>query len=192
MEYYCSEHKEATCKSHPCCKGCNALAWRVYDREAWIKFTKENNMKNYGNAKIIIGNLVYPATSVNYEQTVGEYPQIEVEANLNPFTASMLSSIHPKQPSIKNVIFNPPATIIFWSDNTKTVVKCDFEQEPYDPEKGIAMAIARKMLGDNKYDYYNIFLHWLKKWNKQKIDLLDKCKTPTPTESEWNGDMSDA
>lgn len=68
-------------------------------------------------------------------------------------------------PTIKDVIFNPPATIIFWSDNTKTVVKAD--GEPYDPEKGIAMAISKKMLGDNKYEYYNIFKHWLKMWNKQ-------------------------
>ena len=25
---------------------------------------------------------------------------------------------------IKNVIFNPPATIVFWEDGSKTVVKC--------------------------------------------------------------------
>ena len=29
------------------------------------------------------------------------------------------------------------------------------------------MAISKKMLGDNKYEYYNVFKHWLKKWNKQ-------------------------
>ena len=26
--------------------------------------------------------------------------------------------------TIKNVIFNPPATIVFWKDGTKTIVKC--------------------------------------------------------------------
>ena len=30
---------------------------------------------------------------------------------------------------IKNVKFNPPATIVFWTDNTKTVVKCNGEDE---------------------------------------------------------------
>ena len=28
------------------------------------------------------------------------------------------------RPEIKNVIFNDPATIVFWTDGTKTVVKC--------------------------------------------------------------------
>ena len=47
---------------------------------------------------------------------------------------------------IKKVKFNPPATIVFWTDNTKTVVKC--KGEDYDPEKGLAMCISKKMLGD--------------------------------------------
>ena len=33
--------------------------------------------------------------------------------------------------SIKNVIFNPPATIVFWSDGTKTAVKCS-EKDIFD------------------------------------------------------------
>ena len=55
---------------------------------------------------------------------------------------------------IKDVIFNDPATIVLWADGTKTVVKA--ENEPFDPEKGLAMAIAKKALGNN-YDYYDIF-----------------------------------
>ena len=42
---------------------------------------------------------------------------------------------------IKNVIFNDPATIVFWEDGTKTVVKCQ-DGDEFDPEKGLAMAIA--------------------------------------------------
>lgn len=64
-------------------------------------------------------------------------------------------------PVIKDVMFNPPATIVTWKDGTKTVVKAS-EGDPYDPEKGLAMAFSRKALG-NKYEYYNTFLHWLKK-----------------------------
>jgi len=56
-----------------------------------------------------------------------------------------------KIPVIKNVIFNEPATIVFWSDDTKTIVKC--HNEKFDPEKGLAMAIAKKALG-NEPDYY--------------------------------------
>lgn len=56
---------------------------------------------------------------------------------------------------IESVRFNNPATIVFWSDGTKTVVKAQ-PGEPYDPEKGLAMAISKKALG-NKGNYYNTF-----------------------------------
>ena len=64
-------------------------------------------------------------------------------------------------PEIKDVIFNNPATIVFWEDGTKTVVQCR-ENDIYDPEKGLAMAISKKIMG-NKRDYYHTFKHWLKK-----------------------------
>lgn len=65
-------------------------------------------------------------------------------------------------------LFISATDTVFWSDKTKTVVKCDYEYETYDPEKGIAMTIAKKTIGDNKYEYYNAFLHWMKKREKQK------------------------
>lgn len=38
--------------------------------------------------------------------------------------------------AIKDVIFAPPATIVYWSDGSKTVVKCS-EKDVFDPEKGL-------------------------------------------------------
>ena len=61
---------------------------------------------------------------------------------------------------IKRVIFNAPATIILWKDGTKTVVKCG-ENEEYDPEKGLAMALVKHFLG-NKGNYNNLFRKYLK------------------------------
>ena len=49
---------------------------------------------------------------------------------------------------IKNVIFDEPATIVYWVDGSKTVVICQ-EGDIYDEEKGLAMAIAKKALGNN-------------------------------------------
>lgn len=48
---------------------------------------------------------------------------------------------------IKRVIFNEPATIVYWDDGEKTVVKCK-EGERFDPEKGLAIAISKKALGN--------------------------------------------
>lgn len=62
---------------------------------------------------------------------------------------------------IKKVIFADPATIIYWSDGDKTVVKCG-ENDKFDPEKGLAMAIAKKFF-DNSGFYYDIFKKWLPK-----------------------------
>ena len=59
---------------------------------------------------------------------------------------------------IKDVIFSDPATVVFWNDNTKTVVKTR-GGEKYDKEKGLAMAIIKKITG-NTGNYYNIFKEW--------------------------------
>ena len=64
-------------------------------------------------------------------------------------------------PEIKNVIFNDPATIVFWNDGTKTVVKCQ-PGDSFDPEKGLAMAIVKKAYG-NKGSYCNKLKKWLPK-----------------------------
>ena len=61
---------------------------------------------------------------------------------------------------IEKVIFNDPATIVFWTDGTKTVVKTQ-NNEKYDKEMGLAMAISKKVLGNNS-KYYDTFKKWIK------------------------------
>lgn len=80
--------------------------------------------------------------------------------NLPKYSAPTKPTNHP---SIKNVIFNDPATIVLWADGTKTIVKSSVN-DIYDPEKGLAMAIAKKCLG-NKGNYYETFKKWLPKEN---------------------------
>lgn len=60
---------------------------------------------------------------------------------------------------IKKVIFSEPCTIVLWDDGTKTVVRCTNEE--FDPEKGLAMAIAKKTLGNNG-SYFDVFKKWIK------------------------------
>lgn len=67
-------------------------------------------------------------------------------------------------PKIQKVMFRDPATIVFWRDGTKTVVKAHNEQ--YDPEKGLAMAISKKALG-NDHGYYKTF----QKWSGKRIEF---------------------
>lgn len=66
-------------------------------------------------------------------------------------------------PDIKKVIFNDPATIVIWADGEKTVVKCQ-NNELYDPEKGLAMAITKRALG-NKGNYFDEIKKWTKEYS---------------------------
>lgn len=69
---------------------------------------------------------------------------------------------------IEKVIFNEPATIVKWVDGTKTVVKCQ-EGDYFDPEKGLAMAIAKKAFG-NKGNY----CEQIKKWTEPYYEKKDE------------------
>lgn len=62
------------------------------------------------------------------------------------------------RPIIKRVKFSPPATVIFWADDTKTVVKCQ-EGDTYNPETGFALAYLKKLLGND-----NTFNKEIAKW----------------------------
>ena len=59
---------------------------------------------------------------------------------------------------ISRVIFNDPATIILWSDGTRTIAKT-YGDDAFDPEKGFAVACAKKLLGGG-----NVFRMEFAKW----------------------------
>lgn len=101
---------------------------------------------------------------------------IEEKENTN-YTAMYRSHrTNNSTPEIKDIIFNPPATIVFWTDGTKTVVKCQNDEE-FDPEKGITMAFFKKMHG-NKGHYFEEIKKWCEpyhsKQNKELIEQVSK------------------
>lgn len=111
--------------------------------------------------------------SLPYEDLL--YSRKDVEVLEEMYSRIMCAGAY--LPKIKKVIFNDPATIVFWEDGTKTVVKAQTsvcgqifaDNQPlidltktdlFDPEKGLAMAIAKKALG-NQGNYYEEFKNWL-------------------------------
>lgn len=92
---------------------------------------------------------------LNCEEALKYYDKIQKEKNKAIYDSM-----------IQQVIFNPPATIVFWRDGSKTVVKCG-ENDIFDPEKGLAMAISKRAFGDNR-DYYEIFAKWVGKYEYQQ------------------------
>lgn len=130
--------------------------------------------KQYNRASMTVGDYTVP---ISIEEIVmEEHPYGTQELNMRCTIMEYLekkavisSSNHKPNtiPTIKNVIFNDPATIVFWSDDTKTVAKTH-PGDKFDPEKGLAMAISKKALG-NKGDYYKMFDKWLSEYSKYTI-----------------------
>ena len=80
-------------------------------------------------------------------------------------------------PEIKNVKFNGPATIVFWADGTKTVVKCQ-DGDDYSEEVGLAMCIVKKVFG-NTSKYNDIFKKWCPRYGTETNAneyLSEACK----------------
>ena len=71
--------------------------------------------------------------------------------------------------TVERIIVNGPALVIFWKDGDKTVVKC--HDEDFDIEKGIAMAIAKRVLGSRN------------KMNKliKMVEYQDESQDKAPT-----------
>ena len=103
----------------------------------------------------------YNDYEVNYVPYSDIYNRIASDTRATIKNGSYIKEPSPKQNamnSITKVIFNYPATIVLWSDGTKTVVKCD-ERDEFDPEKGLAMAICKKYFGGGFYN--DIFKKWI-------------------------------
>ena len=49
-------------------------------------------------------------------------------------------------PAVKRIVYHDPATIVFWQDGTKTVVKC-MDGEPFEKYAGFCAALAKKVFG---------------------------------------------
>lgn len=163
-EYYPSNRYKS-------CHGEQDYWWKPVNKD-YAKIIKEclekkdGNM-DFNNTKILVDGREFKAHNIevtsDYNGTV-----ITASAHLTPTKITNSSPNKISEPlTITNVIFNPPATIVFWSDKSKTIVKADYDYEYYDPEKGLAMAIAKKLMGDNKGRYYEVFKHWRNKWDEQ-------------------------
>lgn len=67
---------------------------------------------------------------------------------------------------IKRVIFNDPATVVYWSDGTKTVVKCQHGDE-YSPLMGFLMAVMKKSYG-NKGNFNEVLKQYVPGYGKEE------------------------
>lgn len=126
---------------------------------------EETDMKNDKDLIVYKSEEEMAKEFINFGKRFGGY------GLATDYTTISMISINQEKPrldlGIKNVIFNYPATIVLWNDGTKTVVKTQGD-DVYDPEKGLTMAIVKKLLG-NQGNYYNELKKWLPK--EEKVDF---------------------
>jgi len=72
-------------------------------------------------------------------------------------------------PLPENVIFNDPATIVYWDDGTKTVVKCQ-PGDMFSAETGLTTAMLKKYMG-NDNTFNRVINEWLKRTGQYHSSL---------------------
>lgn len=80
-----------------------------------------------------------------------------------------------KTTDIDRVLFNDPATIVFWKDGTKTVVKCHPE-DTFDEEIGFMCCYLKRTLSSKEYTKFCEYLNdiWEQKNNRLYREALEK------------------
>lgn len=75
-----------------------------------------------------------------------------------------------------NVIFNGPATIVYWNDGTKTVVKCQ-PGDVFNAETGLTTAMLKKYMG-NDNTFNRVIKNWLKRTGQYNPPVVPALPTP--------------
>jgi len=107
-------------------------------------------------------NPFYGIDPIAHTKEYDEYNPISQKKNIREY----YELLYDKYFKIKRIICDGPATIIFWNDGTKTVVKA---QEEVDIEKGILYAALKKLATKKEYD--NIL---------RAIDKVDEARKNDP------------
>lgn len=84
-------------------------------------------------------------------------------------------------PDVRRIVFSGPATIVFWEDNTKTIVKC-MEGEKFERYAGFAAACMKKMFGSTSraksiMEEYAVEQVKVKKEKKNDVLIGKRAKT---------------
>ena len=60
---------------------------------------------------------------------------------------------------VERVIFNPPATIIYFDDGSKSVVKCG-QHDEFNPDAGLALALLKHACEQSGCNFHKVLKHY--------------------------------
>lgn len=138
-----------------------------YDLKDGLERIDKTKIKDITN--MVYGAYGEPTTARNDFLDASLYPKIIMDHAWKTNYSKMYGKYY-----IEEVIFNPPATVVYWKDGSKTVVKCKAD-EAFDYEKGLAMAICKKLYG-NGYNFHKVF----KKWIPEVDNVVEKKAEKQP------------
>ena len=158
---YCSRYPVSQCEGCPRANDISPRERVAQAREAMQKEKENNNMPTKNS--YLCGRCAKVRTNACANCHEGssfvERPYVSYAEMFNDRFLKQKSASAPLVPAIQKVVFSAPATIVFWADGTKTVVKCQ-GNDVYSKETGLAMAISKKALG-NKGNYNETFHKWI-------------------------------
>ena len=136
---------------------------RIFDFEVIYEssYVFEPNSVDFGIVDTDVSSTINEANRIKYNKMYVKKENKKMDIKLYECGTFVGGVVTKPQDLIKNVIFSGPCTIVQWSDGDKTIVRC--ENEAFDKEKGLAMAIIKKLFGTNesKSNYNDIFKKWI-------------------------------
>ena len=86
--------------------------------------------------------------------------------------------------TIKKIMYKPPATIVFWNDDTKTVAVCE-KGDVYNRELGFALCVLKKKYGNKKvHDMLDKYVHSATEYSKDDGTMSQKKRSQMGGEKE--------
>ena len=155
------------------------LSWKEFKREL-VKIAKQYDLEVFENVdrkNRLVRTVVFLDKSLENKIAQVEVSKLEtlVDAGFDTRILYKIKKIiesnlerEKNGVDIQDVTYSGDETIVEWTDGTKTVVTLQ-EGDRLDPEKGLAMAIAKKHFS-NTSAYYDHIKKWLPKESARLVD----------------------
>lgn len=150
------------------------IALDDYVKEAADKYVSstiascsESTSSHWDTAKLCVGTTFGSTEKSSYYISKSYFKNFKIPGNFKVFIDSDKFNFKLGEVYIKEVIYNNPATIILWSDGSKTTCKTT-DGDMYNPEYGLLLCVLKKVIGNQ--ESIDLLTHWAPNLN-ELIDM---------------------
>lgn len=134
----------------------------------------ESTSSYWDTAKLCVDNAVFGIMDKqSYYISKNYFKDFKVPGNFKVFIDSDAFNFKLGEVYIKEVIYNNPATIILWSDGSKTTCK-KLDGDLYNPEYGLLLCVLKKVIGNQES------IDLLKYWTPNLNEFIDNLGERKP------------